>query len=524
MFDSYHSDEAPSDERPLISDDAASAVAGKDGDVDIETALDQAGYGRLHLAVMSLCAWACTSDAVEIVCVSFILPAAECDLGLTSFDKGALNAVIFAGMLVGGLLWGAAGDAVGRRATLIWSLTVNATGGLASCLAPNFWTFLALRFLSGLGVGGSYPVIFSYYSEWQSRRRRGAAVAALSCCWMLGGLITAAGAWLVVPRPGWTPFNLFGGSVPFHSWRLFVALCSLPSLTSAALFPCVPESPKYLLQMGRVDEATALMNRVAAGNGIQEVPAFSRVFMRSSVSRPPRSRMGRCAQMLRSLLDLFSRRHRRPVLLLIGVQFSLAFGYYGLLLWFPELFKRVEAYGGSACSLGSGVNGSSTFNDSDSNACDPQVLSASRPYMESFLVNASNLPGNLLSIVLMDRLGRRTILSASMLLTAVSVFLVATVRVQWQALALSCAFAGLSASGWNALGVVSTELLPTGLRSTALGVSGALSRVASLLSNLMFGALIDAGCAGPLISAAGLMTLGSLLACLFPNTTGVSVL
>uniref|UniRef100_A0A1I8IZL9 MFS domain-containing protein n=1 Tax=Macrostomum lignano TaxID=282301 RepID=A0A1I8IZL9_9PLAT len=241
-------DEAPSDERPLISDDAASVVAGKDGDVDIETALDQAGYGRLHLAVMSLCAWACTSDAVEIVCVSFILPAAECDLGLTSFDKGALNAVIFAGMLVGGLLWGAAGDAVGRRATLIWSLTVNATGGLASCLAPNFWTFLALRFLSGLGVGGSYPVIFSYYSEWQSRRRRGAAVAALSCCWMLGGLITAAGAWLVVPRPGWTPFNLFGGSVPFHSWRLFVALCSLPSLTSAALFPCVPESPKYLLQ------------------------------------------------------------------------------------------------------------------------------------------------------------------------------------------------------------------------------------------------------------------------------------
>uniref|UniRef100_A0A1I8JQV0 MFS domain-containing protein n=1 Tax=Macrostomum lignano TaxID=282301 RepID=A0A1I8JQV0_9PLAT len=272
--------------------------------------------------------------------------------------------------------------------------------------------------------------------------------------------------------------------------------------------------------MGRVDEATALMNRVLLGNGIQEVPAFSRVFMRSSVSRPPRSRMGRCAQMLRSLLDLFSRRHRRPVLLLIGVQFSLAFGYYGLLLWFPELFKRVEAYGGSACSLGSGVNGSSTFNDSDSNACDPQVLSASRPYMESFLVNASNLPGNLLSIVLMDRLGRRTILSASMLLTAVSVFLVATVRVQWQALALSCAFAGLSASGWNALGVVSTELLPTGLRSTALGVSGALSRVASLLSNLMFGALIDAGCAGPLISAAGLMTLGSLLACLFPNTTG----
>uniref|UniRef100_A0A1I8FSF9 MFS domain-containing protein n=1 Tax=Macrostomum lignano TaxID=282301 RepID=A0A1I8FSF9_9PLAT len=222
---------------------------------------------------MSLCAWACTSDAVEIVCVSFILPAAECDLGLTSFDKGALNAVIFAGMLVGGLLWGAAGDAVGRRATLIWSLTVNATGGLASCLAPNFWTFLALRFLSGLGVGGSYPVIFSYYSEWQSRRRRGAAVAALSCCWMLGGLITAAGAWLVVPRPGWTPRSTcLAGVCLFIPGDCLCALCSLPSLTSAALFPCVPESPKYLLQMGRVDEATALMNRVAAGNGIQEVP------------------------------------------------------------------------------------------------------------------------------------------------------------------------------------------------------------------------------------------------------------
>ena len=67
-------------------------------------------------------------DAVEILCVSFVLPSAECELQLTSGDKGVLTAVIFLGMMFGGYLWGSLGDSMGRKYTLITSLLINSLG------------------------------------------------------------------------------------------------------------------------------------------------------------------------------------------------------------------------------------------------------------------------------------------------------------------------------------------------------------------------------------------------------------
>lgn len=62
------------------------------------------------------------------------------------------------------------------------------------------------------------------------------------------GLFLRAGlAWLVIPRT-WARFSL--GSLDFQSWRLFVVLCSVPSLTSALIFRLfMPESPKFLMEV-----------------------------------------------------------------------------------------------------------------------------------------------------------------------------------------------------------------------------------------------------------------------------------
>ena len=57
-------------------------------DVDYETAISNAGFGRFHYWLLFVCGWANASDAVEILCISFVLPAATCDFDLTSEDKG----------------------------------------------------------------------------------------------------------------------------------------------------------------------------------------------------------------------------------------------------------------------------------------------------------------------------------------------------------------------------------------------------------------------------------------------------
>ena len=64
---------------------------------DYEFAIDAAGYGSFHWWLLFVCGWANASDAVEILCISFLLPSAECDLQLSSADKGWLSGIMFVG-------------------------------------------------------------------------------------------------------------------------------------------------------------------------------------------------------------------------------------------------------------------------------------------------------------------------------------------------------------------------------------------------------------------------------------------
>lgn len=93
-------------------------------------------------------------------------------------------------------------------------------------------------------VGGSLPVIFSYFTEFFSKKKRGPFIIMLSMFWTIGQVYTALLAWLVIPR-GCIKFNLFG--VEFHNWRVFAMLCTIPSLSSALFLFLMPESPSFLL-------------------------------------------------------------------------------------------------------------------------------------------------------------------------------------------------------------------------------------------------------------------------------------
>lgn len=142
------------DTEPLLSstyidedDDQASSRK----KLSYEEAVEKTGFGLFHWLLLVVCGWANASDAVEILCVSFLLPTARCDLLLTSADMGLLTSSIFLGMMVGGYVWGYLADRRGRRSVLVVSLAVNGTFGAVASLAPRFWLFLLLRFFSGVG-------------------------------------------------------------------------------------------------------------------------------------------------------------------------------------------------------------------------------------------------------------------------------------------------------------------------------------------------------------------------------------
>ncbi|XP_072242433.1 synaptic vesicle glycoprotein 2C isoform X1 [Leuresthes tenuis] len=512
-----------SDEGEVIFDRRTSGVEGeacgnKTRTLTYEEAVEEAGFGVFHWLLLVVCGWANASDAVEILCVSFLLPTARCDLLLSTSDMGLLTASIFLGMMVGGYMWGYLADQRGRRKVLVISLTINGLfGGLAS-FAPWFWLFLLLRFISGIGVGGSIPVIFSYFSEFMPRLRRGAMISALATFWMAGNILASGLAWMVIPRT-WAHVSL--GFLDFQSWRLFVVLCSVPSITSALLFKMLmPESPKFLMEAGREEEAIHVFRLMfdlnMKGKG-RAFPVFG--LCTSSKQRKELEEMRGRGSQRRSLTrtlkrglvpikQIFSGPLRSRSIVLLIIFYCISFGYYGLWMWFPELFERVED-GGSPCS---NVSLPSPLRNQ---SCYPVKTAV---YMEGFVIAASNLPGNIFTILVMDSTGGKLLLSGSLAVSSLSVFLIYVVQTKAQSLGLSCVFSGVSVIAWNALDVVGTELYPTQLRSSALGFFTGVGRVAAITGNIIFGKLVDTNCAVPVLLVSALLLTGGLVALLLPQT------
>ena len=87
------------------------------------------------------------------------------------------------------------------------------------------------------------PVVFSYFTEFLSLEKRGPWIGLLASFWMIGNIMTAGIAWFIIPK---LYLGAPVGEIFFGSWRIFVAVCSFPSISSAIFVFLMPESPKYL--------------------------------------------------------------------------------------------------------------------------------------------------------------------------------------------------------------------------------------------------------------------------------------
>jgi hypothetical protein len=193
---------------------------------------------------------------------------------------------------------------------------------------------------------------------------------------------------------------------------------------------------------------------------------------------------------LRPLRALCSSTHARTATLLSVVWFCISFGWYGLILWLPTLFK----------------------------ASDIEL----DVYQDAFLVTAANLPGNLVSAFLMDRVGTKAVLAASLVLAAGSAAAFPFARSEATVLLAACSLNAVSTCSWNALDCLSTEAFPSRLRTTSLGLLSASGRVGSIVGQFVFGALSEVSTAALLASAAIALAVGAAAALALPSGRGIA--
>ena len=170
--------------------------------ITVDSEINHLGFGKFQALALVTLGLANASDAVELLCLSFILPvldgssaADRCGSGDTpdpgaangysKTSKAVLSAAIFVGMLVGGLVFGAASDVWGRRRALSIALGINAVFGLLSAATSSYAALLVCRVVAGFGVGGSIPGVFSMAAEVLPAKNRGFWLSSVAWWWMV---------------------------------------------------------------------------------------------------------------------------------------------------------------------------------------------------------------------------------------------------------------------------------------------------------------------------------------------------
>ncbi|KAJ2949542.1 hypothetical protein O0L34_g15462 [Tuta absoluta] len=498
---------------------------------DFERAIELTGYGRFHYLLLAVCGLVSTSEEMDVISMSFILPSAQCDLNLTTHTKGWLNSIIFIGMMVGAYAWGSVADSLGRKRVLIAISIINALAIVASSFSQNYELFMFFRFVNGAALGGSGPVIWSYFAEFQPKKKRGAMLSFMAAFWTLGNLFVAGLAWVIIPSEIGGTTNGF----TYNSWRIFLLVMSLPSFIVAALLFLLPESPKFLISTGRHEDAMEVFRGIYmmnTGKSKEEYPVKQLLIEEPMHTKPekiqiePAEPKSKLKRMMSDIIEHSKQLFVPPILkftmISITINFTFHIGYYGLMMWFPEMFNRFDEWSrthdnaeADICMVTQYVTQKGTHSSEAS--CDAHIHSD--VFMDSLITVAAALPSNIFAVLGMDRLGRKFFLVFATFSAGACSAAMYFVYNKTNNLIVSAVFSSVISCGNASLDCLITEVFPTNLRATGVAVSMVAARLGGIIGNVVIATLLDTYCPAPTFIVAVLLAGGGLMCLFLPNTT-----
>jgi MFS transporter, putative metabolite:H+ symporter len=100
--------------------------------LSIDEAIEKVGFGKFQKKLLVICGLGWAADAMEVLLISFALPAVSVEWSLNNAQKGLLGTVIFLGMLAGAWVWGRLSDVIGRKTSFVATVLLASLFGLFS--------------------------------------------------------------------------------------------------------------------------------------------------------------------------------------------------------------------------------------------------------------------------------------------------------------------------------------------------------------------------------------------------------
>ena len=207
---------------------------------------EDAPLTKAHWLQLGLLGIALVIDVMKAATLGFVTPGMRTEYGLGSASTAVLPLVALTGTTLGSYIWGALADVYGRRASILLAAIMFVGTSICGAM-PSFSWNLFMCFMMGLAAGGMLPVANSLLAEIMPTKHRGWCLVLLGGIGTIGGYFaTSALSALLQPQFGWRIMWLLG----FPTGLILIALS-----------PLLPESARFLLETGRIEEARAMLAR-----------------------------------------------------------------------------------------------------------------------------------------------------------------------------------------------------------------------------------------------------------------------
>jgi putative MFS transporter len=401
-------------------------------------------------------------DGYILGIIGNVIFAVNAELEMSLLVEGLTGAAALIGIFIGGPLGGRLADKLGRKPLFTIDLTLFIVGSVLQFFVDSAWHLFAVRLLMGIAIGADYSVGWPLLAEFAPARLRGRLMSLSEIAWYINFMLASAIAYVMI-------------AVYSVDWRIILGTSTVPAVILFVARFGLPESPRWLMNQGRTEEAHRIAHRYL------EEPEDA-----LDTSNGP-ARKG-------TFRMLFSRDYVRATTFISVFWFCAVTPYFAIATFAASVLAD---YG-----LGDGLVG-------------------------AISVNGLALLGVVVSLLLIDRIGRRKLTIPQQWVSAAALIVIGlwSVAPPWVVLACFLVFAFANAMCTALTGVYPGEIFPTEIRGLGTGFAAAFSRVgAGIGTFLLPWSMHNLGAGTSMLIAAGVCVVGAIVSqVLAPETMGRSL-